>query len=528
MVQTRRMSSPVVLLSRFVILVLFSLCCLIQESTFGQDRIYPTALYSGMNPLTVYAVDGISKIEMRTRSGWKPISIGYTTRFYRILTSPIFGYCATQATFSVWVERIDHDFEIEIRVTDCDGSKRTYDLSLENTWSLYHEDFGTVTLDDKPCHTFVVESIGGDFIVDDVESPSRQFSIRYPFKKPPVRIRGSKTYRYSVCFKPERIGRIKVPINVLIRRGQPVGKYTTYVVADTAYVNVINPSRPHRPNPDPPTVTPPPRPKPKPPKRPPGGPEPPPAPPPQAFPTEPIPGEPPFPDSAGPLISEMPISVDTVPIDPLPEFVHDPTTFRTILTPTARSLGKGRGFLASYDVAGIVAGYGPTERLTLIGGGVFVPSFISKTVAATLGGKYELYRSPVFRVAGGIQGNLSSTDQSDILSVAPYVTANWGTLDYSATITAGYSWRRHTPSDTAVPPFEQRAALVGVGGDYRFARHWKVAGEAFLLENSEFQPVALTLRWFNNRFAVDGGLAFDLTPDDGLQVVPVVSGIWTW
>ncbi|MEZ4784254.1 MAG: hypothetical protein R3F28_09300 [Candidatus Kapaibacterium sp.] len=512
---------------RSLLLSLAGFVCLIQSSLFAQNRIYPTVLYSGVNPITVFATDGISKVEIRTRRGWEPLSSSYETSYYRVMTMPVFGYCAKQASFSLWVERIDRNFEVEIRVTDCDGSTREYDLGLENTWTLFHEDFGTVTLDDRPCHTFMVQSQGGDFVIDEITSSSRQFTIRYPFKKPPLRIQGSKTYRYSVCFKPERLGQLKIPINVLIRRGQPVGKYTTYVVADTAYVNVIDPSRPNTPpHYDPPPVQPPP--KPRPPKIPPGGPDTPPAPPIQAFPLDPIPPEPLFSDTNEPRVAGLREPLEKAPEEPLPEFVHDPTTFRTILTPTARSVGKGKGFIASYDVAGIIAGYGVTDKFTLIGGGVYIPSFINNTFAGTLGGKYEFYHNNLFRIAGGVQGNFSSTDKSDIVSVAPYITANWGTVDYSANLTAGYSWRRHMPSDTIVPPFERRAALIGIGGDYRFAKHWKVAGEAFLLENSTFQPAAITFRWFNNRVAVDAGLAVDLTPDNGLQLLPVISGIWTW
>ena len=500
--------------------------CLITSSVVAQNRIYPTVLYSGMNPITVRANDGISKIELNTRSGWRTLEIGYSTSYYRVMTIPVFGYCAKEATFNIWVDRIDRDFEVEIRVTDCDGSTREYDLSLENVWTLFHEDFGTVTLDDRPCHTFTVQSAGGDFVVADVTSPSKQFSIRYPFRKPPLRIQGAKTYRYSVCFTPTRTGRIQMPIFVHIRRGQPAGKYTTYIVADTAYVNVIDPSRPNTPHPDPPVVKPPP--KPRPPKLPPGGPTLPPAPPPQAWPVDPIPGEPMFSDTNGPQVSEILSPVDKIPLAPLPEFVHDPTTFRVILTPTARSLGKGKGFVASYDVAGILGGYGLTDRLTLLAGGLYVPSFISDAFAGTLGVKYEFYRDGMFHVAGGVQGNLSSTEESDIVSVAPYVTANWGTVDYGINVTAGYSWRRHDPTDTIVPPFERKAALIGIGGDYRFAKHWKVAGEGFVLENSEFQPGGVTLRWFNNRVAVDAGIVVDLIPDNGVQILPVVSGIWTW
>lgn len=490
----------------------------------AQDRIYPTVLYSGVNPFTVRASDGIDKIEIYTDDGWKPLVIGQKTRFYKVMTTPIFGPCAREATFRIFVERIDQNFDIEIRVTDCSGSRTKYSVGLENVWTLYHEDFGTVMLGDRPCHTFVVQSNGGDFIVDGVTCASRQFEILFPFRAPPVKLRGTQTYRYSVCFTPLRTGRLKVPVNVLIRREQPAGGYTTYIVADTAYVNVIPAPEEHAvPDPPRPVVIPPVRPRP--PKLPPDGPDIPPAPPARVLTAYPLePGQ--LPDFPGPEeIADR--SPDLAQPD-IPEFISDPTTFRTILTPSARSVGKGRGFVGSYDVAGIIAGYGLTDRVTLIAGGLYAPPGVGDALAVSVGGKYEIHREENFRIAAGLQTNFSSTEESDILSGAFYTTANYGNVDRAVNLTAGYSWRRHTPADTGIAPFSRQALLAGVSGDVRFARNWKVAGEMFVIQDTDYQPIAITLRYFDKRFALDAGVAVDLVPEDGLVPLPVLSAVWTW
>lgn len=513
--------------SRWFFAALCGLAFLLTSSgTFAQNSIYPTVLYSGVNPFTVSASDGIEKIEIYTNDGWKPLVIGLRTRYYRVMSSPVFRRCAKQATFSLFVERIDQNFDVEIRVTDCDGSRRKYSVGLENTWTLFYEDFGTVTLDDRPCHTFSVQSNSGSFVVDKVVSSSNQFEIRYPFRKPPLRIQGAQVYRYSVCFTPRQVGRIQIPIYVHIRREQPVGEYTTYIVADTAYVNVIpspNARTPVRTPPPPVVAAPPPRPRA--PRLPPDGPTPPPKPAPQVLEAQPM-----APESLVDFVESTPIVEEPVLDDTTTpeEFIFDPTTFRTILTPTARSLGKGRGFVGSYDVAGIVAGYGLTDRLTIIGGGVYVPASINETFAVSGGAKYEFYRDEMLRAAGGVQINFSGTEESEIFLAAPYATVNYGTLDRSASLTAGYSWRRHSPSDTSIAPFTKQAILVGAGGDFRFANRWKVAGEIFYIQNSEFQPLALTLRYFGHRFAIDGGIAVDMTPDETVAVLPVLSVLWTW
>lgn len=498
------------------------LLTLLSSSASAQDDIYPTVLYSGVNPITVRSSAGISSIDIRTRDGWRPLVIGRKTREYRVMTTPIFTHCARQATFNVFVERIDLAFAISIRVNNCDGSSDRYSLSLENTWRLFHEDFGTVTLDDRPCHTFIVQSDGGDFIVDGVNSTSRQFSVRFPFRSPPIFINGRQTYRYSVCFTPRRLGRMKVPIEVLIRRSQPVGEYTTYVVADTAYVNVIEPPI-RRPIPEPPIIIEPP-PRPDPPALPPSGPAPPPKPPARVSAAVAV-----APESLHEFVSAAePTGLPTPDEPDVPEFVYDPTTFRAILSPSARTLEKGKGYVGSYDIAGILAGYGLTDRLTVIGGGLYVPSAFEEIVAVTGGAKYGLVAHDDLRIAAGVQINYSTSEESSIVAAAPYATANYGNVDRSVGLTVGYSWRRHSPSDTTIAPFSKQAALVGITGELRVARHWKIASEAFVIQESEFQPLAVTLRYFDDRYALEAGIATNLTPDNGLVLLPVITGIWTW
>ncbi len=442
------------------------------------------------------------------------------------MKGPSFDRCATKASFSLFVERIDRSITVRFRVKKCGGGSERYSLSLQNTWNLFHENFGTVTLNDRPCHTFLVQADGGNFVIDRVESPSRQFVIEYPFRAPPIEIIGRRTYRYSVCFTPTKVGRIKVPIYVHIRRDQPVGKYKTYIVADTAYVNVVK-GRESRPDPPIQIQRPEPPPKPRAPKPPPGGPKTPPVPTPNLGFAEPIDG-PPLVSEDHVVVLREPAPVETVTLPTYERPIFDPTTFRRLLSPSARPIGEGKGFLASYDLAGLLAGYGVTDDLSLLAGGAWTPEGLGDFSAMSLGAKYLLVEEGDFLLSAGLQGNRTSTPASDVISVAPYVAADIGTRDYSVGGTVSYSWRRHLPSDTTIAPFERRALILGLGGDYRFARHWKIAAEGFFVSASEVEPVGLTLRWFNERIAVDAGVVLDLIPEDGVTVAPLVSGVWTF
>jgi hypothetical protein len=492
--------------------------------------IYPDVLYSGMNVITIKASEGLSRVEWSDRGTWRLMKSGISTAIYRIVAGPIFSSCATSATFTVYVNYVSVPFRLRFRATDCDDDDELFDLSLSTTWNLYREDFGEVEAGKLACHTFTVFTQEGSFRVDSITSPSPLFAIRYTATRPPIRVRG--TYTYQVCITPTRVGFISRPIFVYIRRDQPAGGYTNFVVADTAYVRVV-PSR-SAPQPRP---TPPPKVRPAPPPRPPLGEmvKPPP------IIIEPVPKPKPvrIPDidtvgirEASPVRQHVEHdSVGTKPpfaeLPPDTEFVTDPTTFRVLLTPTAKSIGEGDLFLANYDIGGWVFGYGATDRLSLLGGFLFVPGFIDYNLVASAGAKYEFLRDGYFRAAAGGQFSFSQTERSSITVTSPYAVVSLGDDDQRANLLLGYSWRHHTP--VAGESFDRRAALIGAGGDYRIGFNWKLVGELFLIENSDVQPLTITARYFSSSFSVDAGVLVNVNPSSsGLRVGPVLNGVWVW
>jgi len=482
--------------------------------------IYPTVLYPGVNKVTITARNGLSRVQRMIGSTWRNFLTGQTTSHLRVLSGPTFTTCATSATFMVLVTTMSGQVDLKFRVEDCDGDDRDFVLDLGEQWQVSRENFGVLEVGETVCRRFRVETrqSGTSYRVDSIHSPSRLFTIRYIEPPPPIVLSPSETYYYEVCFTATKPGTILMPINVYLHRRQPVPRYANFIVADTAYVTVI----PARTPPPPPPVA---------------HVRPPVHIPPKRVDTvvriadvdtvglreEAVPGATPPEYRVAELRPELPPA-------PSIEIVEDPTTFRNILGPNARSIGDGRGFIANYDLFGWLFGFGPTDRLSLIGGFAYVPEFIGYSLTVTAGGKYEFYRAGIVRGVGGVQFNYSSTDLSSIALVAPYLGVSVGDDDARASLTLGYSWRHHTPIDE--PPFSRTAPIVGGGGDYRVGDHWKLVAEGYYIQASEFEPIALGVRYFGDRYAIDAGVAANVRAgDDGssaVQIGPILSYIYTW
>ncbi len=225
------------------------------------------------------------------------------------------------------------------------------------------------------------------------------------------------------------------------------------------------------------------------------------------------------------------------PGDTLPELT-DPTTFRNLLMPTAEPLERGRLYAGNYDVAGWVAGFGVTNRLTATLGSVTVPDFISKLLVVTVGAKYEVFDNGPVKIALGGQLGYSSSTESDITVAAPFAVFSYGDRARRLSIGAGYSWKHH---QTDKESFDKNAYVVAVGGDITISRGMKLVGEAYVIESSGMVPVAMTVRWFGTDFAVDAGLGVGLGGDSSvtgtgslsgearhLRIAPIVALIWKW
>ncbi len=511
----------------------------------AQISVYPPVLYSGNNVLTINASKGLRSVSGYLGGRWTPLHTGLSAPYVKVTSAPMFASCAKRVNMSVYIMLTRPARLFKLRVEDCGGDIKYFDFADSEEWNVYREQFGNVMVGATACHTFRVDARGTTVTIDSVSSPSPLFQIRYPYGRPPLRVSVSGSFLYDVCFKPLKPGFTKVPIHVYLRRKYPAGGYTNFIVADTAYVNVVprpgtspTPPRPQpRPTPRPrprliaqpkPIIIE--RPKPRPAPRPVPRPAPPAdtprtLPPTLTVPARSVPIEPaapigPAPEKGGdsiPTHTEMPLT--------------DPTAYRVITMPTARSVDSGKIFAANYDAAGWLAGYGLTDRLTVLAGGVYVPPAISYNLVLTGGARYELYREGSLRAAAGMQATYSRTDLSTIVLLSPYAVASLGDDDSRISLGLGYTWRRHTPRDSA-GPFTRRAVVGGIGGDIRIGYHWKVASEAYVLEDASIQPLVTTLRYFGEHYAVDVGIGVDLAIAGSRKghprVAPVVSLMWVW
>jgi hypothetical protein len=511
--------------SRLVVALVVLAGALAPDAARAAVRMYPSELYGGMNVITLSSDKGIRRILYKVGSGWREARNGLQLPNLRFVSVPSPRNCPKQVKVYIFVEHVSDDAEVTLRTEECNGGGGSIQsLELGTLWEVDHQEMGAVRVGKTVCTPFRVSAVGDRAVtVDRVVVPTGNFQLRFSEGKPPLRIGADGLYRYDVCFRADRPGRYKMPIHVYIRRRQPNGGFNSFIVADTAYVTVLGPP-PQAPVRRPPATTP----RRPPPRRPPPSVIDPPRP--IIVPDPPPPPRIPDVDTTAPRLAARPvIPVETEALREPPEMavagygreITDPTTFRTIVLPTARSVGAGRSFVASYDVAGILAGYGVTDRLTVIGGGLVIPAFVgARTVDVTAGARYELHRGDYLRVAGGVQLNHSDTDSSAITLAAPYVVASLGDDDRRASVALSYTARRHDP--VSGDPFTREAIVVAAGGDLRIGGNWKVAAEAIWIQASTYQPVIGTVRYFGERFAVDAGAVVNVGSGE-TTVAPVVS-----
>jgi hypothetical protein len=218
----------------------------------------------------------------------------------------------------------------------------------------------------------------------------------------------------------------------------------------------------------------------------------------------------------------------------------DPTTFRTIAVPNAIVPKKGSIVAGSYDVIGLMAAYAPVDHVMILAGGA-VPS--PQDWGGVKGSMYAAYSIGVkagmpvigkLDAALGYQWARSVYDQdrtpdsveSTITVNAPYAAISYGTDDSRVSATLGYAFKQHVA--VGVGAFTKNAMIVSVGGDYRFARRWKAALEVVTMQTLGYVPIAATVRFFGDHFAIDAGLGYlGITTNGGsapsIPVAPVIS-----
>ena len=386
--------------------------------------------------------------------------------------------CPTEVNVRVLVLNSSPVETVNFTVFDCDGAFASVSVNSEN-WTIRHERSGPVMIGRDTClQCFINTSDPRE--VDSIFVTNPQYRVIMPPKEDGKWIARGDDFKYQVCFRAERVENRTDTIRLAMRRGEPNGGLTHYTIEKP----ITTQSVPVPPPPPPPVIS----------KK----------------------------DSIRALLPPL----------------TDPTTFRNIVMPTAESVGKGGAFAGSYDVVGLIGGYGITDRLTVVGGGSYVPAAISQLLVGTIGAKWEFLREGALSVAAGGHVGYSSIPESEITLAAPFTVASYGDRTARLNLAVGYTWKHHvTPFET----FNRKAAVLAIGGDITLGRGFKMAAEGYVLESSGIAPVVVTARWFGERWAFDAGLGMDLANTEGLvftsalggtveklAIAPVVSLLWRW
>jgi hypothetical protein len=450
-----------------------------QRRDTARVYIWPPVLYSGVNELTISSANGLQEIKTNHTLNIR-IENDKSPR------------CAKQHHIRVFVDGVTRIEQLQLQIIDCAGKVDNEVIGLEKNWDV--ETIPTyVPLGNNSCREFHINprdsggrAPGDDIILDSITVPDSHVTLKLPTQLPTT-IPGNHVFRYDVCFNGDKEGIYKFPVITWIRRTYPSGGYTTYAVADTGLVRVFRPNRPDT--------------------------------------TRAIQR----PDIIEPPMAEPPVS--------------DPTTFRSVGVPNAIIPPAHTAFFGSYDLLGLEAGYSITDNLMVLAGGAIPTPDDWSGIHGEMFGAYSiglkagLNLTPRLAVAAGYQWGRSTYDlqstpslDSRITVNVPYLAASYGDNDSRISATIGYAYKYH---ETPAELFNREAWIAALGGDYRFANHWKVAGEIAAMKSLGVIPIIGTVRYFTNNYAIDLGLAFvGITTEGGtapaIPLAPVISGVFVW
>ena len=243
------------------------------------------------------------------------------------------------------------------------------------------------------------------------------------------------------------------------------------------------------------------------------------------------------------------VDTTTPPPPPAPEIaaLTDPTTFRSILLPSAVIPEAGTITTGVYDFVGLSAGYSVTDFLMILGGGQipipnrwFGRTGYSESVAGawSLGAKAAYEIDTNLLIGGGYQYGQSYYDQdfseqldSKITFNALWMSGGYGNDDSRLNAYLGYAFKHHQTAFEGT--FDADAFIYGLAYDYRIAYHWKVCAEGFFMRTMDFVPITVTARYFDEVQAFEAGLTYvgiaaSGAEPAGFPVVPMLSWVRRW
>lgn len=196
----------------------------------------------------------------------------------------------------------------------------------------------------------------------------------------------------------------------------------------------------------------------------------------------------------------------------------DPNETRLFFGPTGRSLERGQGYLAMYEILMPFLALAPHDRITLAGG---FPLFFGEGTFLEvfwIAPKIQVVRTDFFKASVGAL-SFFSTSESESIGIVYGVGTFGETSDQSVTVGIGYGY--------ASSEFADQPVLMA-GAEGRLSR-----GTKLLTENWIFPQEGVILsagpRFFGERLTADLGLALPIFKEqDGFFVFPLVNFVYNW
>jgi len=191
----------------------------------------------------------------------------------------------------------------------------------------------------------------------------------------------------------------------------------------------------------------------------------------------------------------------------------DPNATRLFFGPTARSLDRGQGYLAVYEIVMPFVQVGLTDRISfgagtplVFGSGTTHPFWISP--------KAQVVDRARTQVAVGLLHVFAGED--DEVGIA-YGVATIGHDDSAATIGAGYAYETGDGGGSAV---------VMIGGEHRISRRVKFVTENYVWEGPT-GILSAGVRFIGDRLSADLGLVVPVASDE-FFAFPIVNFVWSF
>lgn len=192
----------------------------------------------------------------------------------------------------------------------------------------------------------------------------------------------------------------------------------------------------------------------------------------------------------------------------------DPNPSRLFFAPTARSVGRGDGYVGVFMIGLPFVAIGVTDRITLAGGapvlfGILDPFYIAP--------KIQLISTPGVSVAAGVLSVITLRDEfdSDFESFGVlYGVTTLGNADHALTAGLGYGY---AGEDISGQP------AIMIGGETRGSRRLKLITENYFVAGETGAILTGGIRFVGERFTSDIGILGGFGGGESFCCVPLVN-----